>query len=604
MGRNEYQYSSYKGAGASRMIQIFYGDFAIGAKENFVATASESQFNTLDQLNKYDLQFKKLANPCELYQTVLDGTAEAFPSNENSENIGYWSEQISENNGYFNEPIVLTFQSENTYSSKGITLKFDEQNNVFATRIKVEWYGLHDKIIEKNFSPDSPSYFCDCEVEEYNKIIITFYAINMPKNKLKLTGIDYGRGVVFYKNEILNATQNQSIDPISTSLPINTFSCVLNSKKITDFSFASEQKIQVSFNGNHISTNFIKSAKRKSKNVVEINCENYISKLEEVDFVGGIYKDEPVKNILMNISSVSGVPFEIDSVFDNINVSGYIPYTDCRNALMIVAFSVQGVVDASNSDFVKFVSLKDDFKQTIPKNRIKRGQSFDYSKKIEGVELVVCSYGESRQPVYLYKAETDGVGNNIKVVFSEPAKNLKIGYIEEDENGKEVFVENSLAGNILESGTNYAIINAYENCVLKGNSYFVSKQQIKKTTENRQTNNKNIVSIGDVTLIESNNIDKILNSCYNYLVKRRTINVEIVEGKHVIYGEPIKYGEKKYGEFKYGEKHPNTIYYDMPVNLGDNLYSETEYLGIVDGRLIEQNFNLNGNIIVKKAVLK
>ena len=138
-----------------------------------------------------------------MYQTVLDGTAEAFPSNANSENIGYWSEQISENNGYFNEPIVLTFQSENTYSSKGITLKFDEQNNVFATRIKVEWYGLHDKIIEKNFSPDSPSYFCDCEVEEYNKIIITFYAINMPKNKLKLTGIDYGRGVVFYKNEMI-----------------------------------------------------------------------------------------------------------------------------------------------------------------------------------------------------------------------------------------------------------------------------------------------------------------------------------------------------------------------------------------------------------------
>lgn len=586
------------------MIQIFYGDFAQGAKENFIATSTESQFNTLNQLNKYDLQFKKTANPCELYQTVLDGTAEAFPSNENFENVGYWSEQVSENNGYFNVPIVLTFQSEKTYSSKGITLKFDEQNNVFATRIKVEWYGLDGKIAEKNFSPDSSSYFCSNEVEEYNKIIITFYAINMPKNKLKLTGIDYGRGVVFYKNEILNATQSQSIDPISTSLPINTFSCILNSKKITDFSFETEQKIKVLFNGNHISTNFIKSSKRKSKNVVEINCENYISQLEEVVFVGGIYKNEPVKNILMEISSVSGVPFEIDSAFENVTVSGYIPYTDCRNALMIVAFSVQGVVDASNSDFVKFVFLENDFKQTIPKNRIKRGQSFDYSKKIDGVELVVHSYRDSRQSVYLYNAENDGVGSNIKVVFSEPVKNLKIGYIEEDENGNEVFEENNRAGYILESGTNYAIINAYENCVLKGTGYFVSKKTIKKTTENNQTKQQNIVSIGNATLIETNNVDKILDLCYNWLVKRTSINVEIVEGKHIEYGQPIKYGEKKYGEFKYGEKHPNTIYYDQPVNLGDNLYTETEYLGIVDGRLIEQNFNLNGNIIVKKAVLK
>ena len=48
----------------------------------------------------------------------------------------------------------------------------------------------------------------------------------------------------------------------------------------------------------------------------------------------------------------------------------------------------------------------------------------------------------------------------------------------------------------------------------------------------------------------------------------------------------------------------NIITRDMPVNVGENIQAETEYLGTVGGRLIKQSFNLNGNIIIKEAVLK
>ena len=80
--------------------------------------------------------------------------------------------------------------------------------------------------------------------------------------------------------------------------------------------------------------------------------------------------------------------------------------------------------------------------------------------------------------------------------------------------------------------------------------------------------------------------------------------MKIVGGKHVQDGDYIKYGEKKYGTFKYGEKNQNLIIYDKAVNVGENINAETEYLGVVSGRLIKQSFNLNGNIIVKEAVLK
>ena len=64
----------------NRGVAIRYGDVAPEAKENFVPTASESQFDTLAQLQQYNLNFPNYANPCELYSVVLDGTATAFPS--------------------------------------------------------------------------------------------------------------------------------------------------------------------------------------------------------------------------------------------------------------------------------------------------------------------------------------------------------------------------------------------------------------------------------------------------------------------------------------------------------------------------------------------
>jgi hypothetical protein len=80
--------------------------------------------------------------------------------------------------------------------------------------------------------------------------------------------------------------------------------------------------------------------------------------------------------------------------------------------------------------------------------------------------------------------------------------------------------------------------------------------------------------------------------------------LDIVEGKHVFYGDYVKYGEKKYGEFKFGERNKNSVVYDAPVNVGDRIAVETEYLGNIDGTVTKQTFNLNGNIIVKKTTMR
>jgi hypothetical protein len=329
-----------------------------------------------------------------------------------------------------------------------------------------------------------------------------------------------------------------------------------------------------------------------------IQSEDYIGLLDSIPYYGGIYTNKNAVELLTDIFTVAKVPYSIDDIFADATVTGYIPFTTCRDALMQVAFAIQAVVDTSNVDYVNVYKLTadDEFAQEpIPLNRIMQGQNFADDETVTGVEVAVHSYKPITETVDVYDANESGIGQNIFVKFSEPLHDLSItnGSFAVDEKGNEL------------KHTNYAVINANAGCILQGQKY-------EHTTKTRRQNRKDvgadtiekIVAIDNATLVSQYNIDNVIEKCYNWLVKTNATNLKIVEGKHVQYGQPIKWGEKKWGSFKWGERYPNIVTYDEPVNIGENIKAETEYLGVVSGRLIKQSFNLNGNIIIKEAVLK
>lgn len=582
-------------------VAIRYGDVAPEAKENFVPTASESKFDTFAQLQQYNLNFPNYANPCELYQTVLDGTASAFPSVPVQANLGLWSEQLSNNDGTFTNPIVLELQSVGQYSSQGLTFTFDTYNGIFATRLGIKWLRITDSgietLAEQEFTPDNAFYFCRKQVENYNKVVITFYSLNMPKNRLKLRVIDYGYGTFFYGDELRGVKLIQEIDPISTQISINTADFTLDSKSDMEYSFQAKQPLSVYFNGELKATTFVKKSTRKAKRLWSIQSEDYIGLMDSMPFYGGIYNNKNVVELLNDIfewqeeTQTTKIPYKLDEVFANETVTGYIPFTTRRDALMHVAFAIQAVVDTSNVDYVNVYKLTADdvfAQEPIPLNRIMQGQNFADDETVTGVEVAVHSYKPITETIDVYDATESGTGQNIFIKFSEPLHDLSI-----------------TNGEIVSSGTNYAVINANTGCILQG-------QQYEHTTQTRRKNNpvvlasevEKIIAVDKATLVSQYNIDNVLNKCYNWLIKTNQTNLKIVEGKHVQYGDYVKYGENKYGTFKYGEKTPNIVTYDKGVNVGENINAETEYLGIVGGRLIKQSFNLNGNIIIKEAVLK
>ena len=573
-------------------VAIQYGDVAPEAKENFTPTASESEFDTLSQLQQYNLSFPNYNNPCEMYAIPLDGKTELLPENYESLNIGLVSENISETDGTFAEPIVLTLESQGQYTSQGFTFTYDTYNEIYATDINIKWYrvveGVATLLDDVNFTPDSAFYFCQNQVENYNKIVITFNAINMPQNRLRLRGIDYGYGTMFYGDELRRVKLIQEIDPISSEISINTADFMLDSDNI-EYNFQKKQPLSIFFYGILRATTFVKSSKRKARFLWEVQSEDYIGIMAETPFMGGMYTDKNAVELMEEIFDLAKVPYIISEDFANLTVSGYISYTNCREALMQVAFAIMAVVDTSNSAKVNVYKLDTTPTQTIPLDRIMQGQNFDEGNRVTAVEVVAHAYKPSQERVEAYSAAKSGTGQNIFVRFTEPLHSLAIWQ-----------------GDIIEYDDNYAIISTNHNdCYLEGYKY-------EHTTTSHRRNNpivlatdkENVITIDQATLISANNVDNVLENCYNWIIRTDTTNLKIVEGKTVIENGKVKYGQKKYGTFKYGDEIPPTIIYDEPVNVGETIRAETEYKGVVEGIAIKQTYNLNGNIIIKDTVMR
>jgi hypothetical protein len=314
--------------------------------------------------------------------------------------------------------------------------------------------------------------------------------------------------------------------------------------------------------------------------------------MESMMFYGDVYENKNVGELLEEIFTASHVPYTVSEEITNMTVTGYIPYTSCRRALMLVAFAIQAVVDTSNSEFVKVFMLDDEVKQEIPLSRIKQGQTFDNGEIVTSVELTVHKYKKPKtgiEYVDAYDASVSGTGENIVVIFTEPIYNLVIEH-----------------GKIIESSANHAVINANtSNCTLTGRRYKDNPTVIRKDNDVVLVSDlKKKVSISNATLLMSNNAQYVLDKCFDWLTKVNAVNLEIYERKHVIEGGYVLYGGVKYGAYKYDGMKPDIVTHDQPVNMADKLICNTEYLGKITGRIIKADYSLNGSTLVKKAVLK
>lgn len=167
--------------------------------------------------NKQDASHKW--STLEAGYLVLDGKNKVTPKTTDtvSVDVGYWSGQLSNNIGEFENPIILTFSFASLHSSLGLTLIFDDE---YATAFDIAFYANDTLILEENVTNNNSSvYVLNESVDNYNKLVLTFYATKNPNRRLRLYEAIFGVIKTFTDNEIVNLDITRELNIIDEVLP-------------------------------------------------------------------------------------------------------------------------------------------------------------------------------------------------------------------------------------------------------------------------------------------------------------------------------------------------------------------------------------------------
>jgi hypothetical protein len=538
------------------MTTIRYGDIAVGAKEAFKISTVENELSGISQKEQIlqNLAIGNYENPIEQYAVVLDGSSLPLKRNMQNTNSGFWSDIVSNQDGSFEVPITIELEATESFKTKGITLEFDKYTNFYPKFMRISVYLNDDMKGDFDFLPNNYMYFCDFRKEfEYNKLVITIFSLNAPYNRLKIRSLVFGEGVIFLSNEIKNISISHVLDVSSLTLPINTATIRLHTSKANELNFEEQQPLIIDSNNGIESKVYITSAKRINNTDFNITAEGEISLLEGVDFVGGIYSNKNAYELYTEIFTASNTLYSIDESFKDITVSGYLPYSTCRASLQQLAFATNAVVVSSYIEGIKVVPYDDIVgakSKAIGLGRLK-SQNIDTQKAVGSITVTAHEYS---------KETTEQ-----KVVFEDK------GTIAEDEE-VEIFIKFDTPhydfvvtdGTEIESGDNFIKIKAKQNCKVTAKEY-THKTSQKTMILNEKS--KNAKSISKATLVSEQNIDKVLEKCYNYYSKNKVGKMDIIDIEQ--------------------------------IKVGDMLNVKTLYSKDIQGIVVSQNYSIIGNTFVK-----
>lgn len=526
-------------------LKIIYEDIAVGARENFNASAAQASSISDLSLLSGDKEVKDYKNPCELNFTLLDKPGGIIPG-DTSGCFAVISKEVSDENGDFTADLTLTLTSNGKYSSQGLTFIFDERINRFPKRISAKWYGGSTLLSEKSFAPNAAVYFAQNQVEGYSKLIITFSGVNMPYNRLTIKNIIFGKIREFGRPDVESFSLLHEIDPVGASIKINTLDFSLNQKNDIAFVFQEKQPIRCYFDDELASTTFIKSYQRNSRYSYDIKSEDYIGLLDDTTFMGGMYSEKLLSALIGEILDPVGVPHALSDGLASVTVSGYIPVCSRREALRQTVFAAGAVADTSWSGYVDIYTLDDKVSAALDGTNVFTGGQTRIKDKLTELHLTAYSYAPVSDALTAYDAADSGTGSGIKVLFSEPLHDLSI-----------------TNGSITESGVNYAIITANDGCVLTGRKYDKTQSVTVIRNPNILTGDKeNIKEISDFTLVNRSNAQSLAQKCFDYYSNRYEISEKIIVGN---------------------------------IKVGDKITQSYGYMNDITGRISSMKFSVSGS---------
>lgn len=478
----------------------------IGSVELFAEETKQADYGTFEQ-----------------NQFVLDGNKSVLPNKPID--IAFWSTEKSKSDCTFkkNPKIQITF-TEN-HSSSGITLYFVDD---YPEELTVTWYTLSGtELHTRVFHPDSLTYFCSSQVENYGKVTIEFRRTRMPERYIKLQYILYGR-YIFWEDDIIQKGEvHEEIDETSATLSVNTAEIAIIDEE-NDFDIENEngawksvQKTQEVtmkeyINGmiQPVGTFFIDEFSF-SDSIASFKLIDRIGIMDQYVYSNGtIYTNALAGNLLEDIFKAAGVTkYNIAENVAGIRLTGYLGIQTCRAALQMVCFACGAIADDSRSNVISVYKPDRYVKHTVTADRKFLGETeVTLDKYVSGVSIECNKYKleDSTTEIYndmLAKGKT-------KIEFSEPYKDSSVAVS---------------AGIITEIKTNYVVIDMENTgkCTVTGRKYKSSKFTFQKKAERLEAGEtENLKKYGTCTLYNTELLPELAERLLKYHALRKKANLE------------------------------------------------------------------------------
>lgn len=499
------------------MVELKYGLFDVTAADDSTQTCTDVQpFADVTVLNTPDLDSLSVKPwaTLETNQWLLDGSKRVFPDEPEKEIFGLWSLSQSNDDCNFAAPITLICDFTEPHTTVGITFIFREDSYEYANKVKIEYYSSNG-IEEKIFHPDRPTFFASGLVENYTKIVCTFYGTSLPNRYLKLTEIKFGAVKIFDDDSVISAQILEEIDPTGAELSINTLEFTAYT---TDFALLDpngvyaalqqRQAIGTKVDGSDFGTFFLDEPESEDDDTTTFKCIDFVGVIDTTTFMGGIYSNKFVGELvteIMTSAEMLSSEYSLDSSLSTKRVSGYIPICTHREALQQVAFAIGAIVDCSRGKAIKIYPQSTVAKGTITHDDKFDGHKVKMTSLVTGVEVTAHRYTLRSEASSAYE-DTLTAGTHT-ITFGSPFAQLTA-------NG----------ATIIASGANYAIISVPSTgtVTITGKEYEDNTSVVGVYASELPANAKPNVILCDenATLVSSANALDIAQRLYSFYQKR------------------------------------------------------------------------------------
>ena len=111
----------------------------------------------------------------------------------------------------------------------GLFFYFDGSEGDYCSEIVITWYNDTEQLATKTFTPNSYKYFCEQQVDLYNKLVVQINKTHLPNHYAKISQIFFGIVREFERGELRSVRVTEGMNIISDDLEINTLDFSLDS---------------------------------------------------------------------------------------------------------------------------------------------------------------------------------------------------------------------------------------------------------------------------------------------------------------------------------------------------------------------------------------